>query len=199
MTDIPLGAKVRCAGSACGRATHVIINPRTLQVTHWVVREKGLHHTARLVPVDQVIQTAGDVIKLCCTRDDLATMKPFIVTQYVQVESLCHKAYPSVYADRADWEWVPVKHERVPPGRVAVRRGTKVQAVDGHVGRVEEFLVDPSNGRITHLVMREGHSWAPKDVTISISDIGRIGERAVYLTLDKHSVESLPAVPAKWH
>jgi uncharacterized protein YrrD len=177
----------------------VIINPTTQQVTHWVVREKGLHHTERLVPVDQVMQTTCDVINLRCTRDELATMKPFIVTQYVQVEALRNKAYPSAYADRADWEWVPVKHECTPPGRVAVRRGTKVQAVDGRVGRVEEFLMDPTSGRITHLVMREGHSWAPKDVTIPISDIGSIGERAVYLTLDRHSVESLPAVPVKWH
>jgi sporulation protein YlmC with PRC-barrel domain len=144
------------------------------------------------------MQTTCDVINLCCTRDDLATMKPFIVTQYVQVESLRSKAHPSAYVGRASWEWVSVKHECIPPGRVAVRRGAKVQAVDGRVGRVEEFLMDSTSGRITHLVMREGHSWAPKDVSIPVSEIGCIGERAVYLMLDRHSVESLPAVPVKW-
>jgi uncharacterized protein YrrD len=199
MTDIPLGARVECAGSTCGRATHVIINPTTQQVTHFVVREKGLLHTERLVPVDQVMQTKRDVVNLCCTRDELAAMKPFIVTQYVQVEFLRSKDYPSDYTYRHNWEWVPVKHEHIPRGGLAVRRGARVQAIDGRVGRVEEFLMDPASGHLTHLVMRRGHSWVPKDVTIPISEISRIGKRAVYLTLDRHSVESLPAVPVKWH
>jgi sporulation protein YlmC with PRC-barrel domain len=64
------------------------------------------------------------------------------------------------------------------------------------VGRVDEFLVDPENEHITHLVMREGHLWEQKEVTIPVSAIARVEEDAVYLKLDKASIEALPAVPA---
>jgi len=43
-----------------------------------------------------------------------------------------------------------------------VRRGTRVEATDGHVGHVDEFVVNPENGHITHSVMREGHLWGKK-------------------------------------
>jgi sporulation protein YlmC with PRC-barrel domain len=159
-------------------------------VTHLVVREKGLHHTERLVPFDEIAETTADLICLRCTRGELIAKEPFFETQYLLVERHLYRGCMDV-----DWpnaapvteEWVPVKHERIPPGRLVVRRGTDVQAADGRVGRVKEFLMDPTSGRVTHLVMREGHSWAPKDVTIPVSDIRRIGERAVYLAMDKHS------------
>ena len=50
--------------------------------------------------------------------------------------------------------------EQIPAGELAVRRGAKVEATDGRVGQVDEFLIDPSNGQISHLILREGHLWA---------------------------------------
>ena len=67
---------------------------------------------------------------------------------------------------------VPVEHLQIPPGELAVRRGTRVEATDGYVGKVDEFVVNPDNGHITHLVMREGHLWGKKDVTIPLSAMG---------------------------
>ena len=37
---------------------------------------------------------------------------------------------------------VDEKVRRIPPGELAVRRGARVRATDGRVGRVDEFLVD---------------------------------------------------------
>ena len=36
-----------------------------------------------------------------------------------------------------------------------------------------------------------------KDVTIPVSEIDRIEENTVYLELDKHSIEALPAIPVQ--
>jgi sporulation protein YlmC with PRC-barrel domain len=72
-----------------------------------------------------------------------------------------------------------------------------VEATDGHVGQVDEFLVDPTNEHITHLVLREGHLWGQKDVTIPVSQIDRIEQDVVYLKLDKHGIEKLPSVPVR--
>jgi sporulation protein YlmC with PRC-barrel domain len=92
---------------------------------------------------------------------------------------------------------VPIEHEHVPAGELAIRRGARVEAADGHVGRVDEFLVDPANGHITHLVLREGHLWGQKDVTVPVSQIERIEEDTVYLKLDKHSIGALPTIPIR--
>jgi sporulation protein YlmC with PRC-barrel domain len=100
---------------------------------------------------------------------------------------------PYVSADRIVYE--SVKEQQIPPGELAVRRGTRVEATDGYVGKVDEFVVNPENGHITHLVMREGHLWGKKDVIIPISAMGDTHEDTVFLKLNKHQIESLPTFP----
>jgi hypothetical protein len=90
---------------------------------------------------------------------------------------------------------VPVEHRQIPPGELAVRRDTHVEATDGYVGRVDEFVVNTENGYITHLVMREGHLWGQKDVIIPLSAMGDTRDDTVFLKLDKHQIESLPTFP----
>jgi uncharacterized protein YrrD len=179
----------------------VIISPVAQRVTHLVVREKGIHGKERLVPFDQVRHTTRDSISLGSSRRELASMEPFIETLYVQEEYPGKDdVYPSsVFAHPHGQGWLPVKHERIPWGALAVRQGTPVRATDGRVGRVQEFLIDPVSGALTQLVLREGHAWARRDASIPISSVSCIGERAVFLKLDKSSVESLPAVPVKRH
>ena len=90
---------------------------------------------------------------------------------------------------------VPVEHQQIPPGELAVHRGTRIEATDGFVGHVDEFVVNPENGHITHLVMREGHLWGQKDVIIPISALGDSHADTVFLKLDKQKIESLPTFP----
>jgi hypothetical protein len=54
---------------------------------------------------------------------------------------------------------VPTEHQQIPPGELAVRRGTRLEATDGYVSKVDEFVVNPEKGHITHMVMQEGHLW----------------------------------------
>ncbi|HEX2037802.1 MAG TPA: PRC-barrel domain-containing protein [Chloroflexota bacterium] len=79
---------------------------------------------------------------------------------------------------------------------MAVARGTTVEATDGTVGQVDDFVVDPATERITHLVLRKGHLWGTRDVTVPVDAISRIDELAVRLKLDKRAVGALPSVPA---
>ena len=200
--DIPVKAEVTCVDGVCGQSTYVIMNPITRQVTHLVVKEDRMPHTERLVPVDLVANTTHDLIQLRCTTDEVASLDPFTETEYV-VERI-----PDVeYLEETYLVWpyhipeirtsIPITHQRIPHGELAVRRGARVEATDGHVGRVDEFLVDPVDTHITHLVLREGHLWGQKDVTIPVSHIDRIEEDTVYLKLDKHSIEALPAIPIR--
>lgn len=191
--DIPVNANVRCADGDCGQSVDVIVNPVTQQVTHVVVRERKAPHAQRLVPVEWVMEATPHLIHLRCTCDELADMEEFVKREYITV-------WPSsIFSSSSMPEpaVVTLKDERVPPGELVIRQGARVEASDGHVGQVDEFLIDPTNEHITHLVLREGHLWGKKDVTIPISEIDRIEENMVHLKLDKHSIEKLPSVPVR--
>jgi hypothetical protein len=58
-------------------------------------------------------------------------------------------------------------------------------------------LIDPGNDQITHLVMREGHLWGQKDVTIPVGQIDHYKGNTVYLKLNKRAIEALPAIPVR--
>jgi hypothetical protein len=197
--DFPLKAKVNCADGECGRSTYLIINPVSRQVTHLVVAEMRAPHSERLVPVNWIDETAPDMILLSCNRDKFGKMRPFVETEYLRELLPDYDNAPEDY-----WllpykvpqaiKTVQAKHQRIPHGELAVQRGARVEATDGHVGRVDEFLVDGTDMHITHLVLREGHLWGEQDVTIPVSEIDRIEEETVHLKLDKRQVEALPAI-----
>jgi sporulation protein YlmC with PRC-barrel domain len=197
--DIPVNAEVHCADGLCGRSTYIILNPVTRRVTHLVVKKKRFPHTEYLVPIDYVVEATSQLIRLRCAGRELVTFEAFIETEFVssnfpEYAGDPYMTWPYVIPEA---ETLPLEHERIPPGELAIRRGARVEATDGHVGRVDEFLVDPTNGYITHLVLREGHLWGQKDVTISVSQIDHIEEDSVYLKLDKHSIEMLPTIPVR--
>jgi sporulation protein YlmC with PRC-barrel domain len=198
--DLPVKAGVYCADGHGGHSTHVVAKPDTQQATHLVVKEDRIPFTERLVSIDQVAQTTPELIRLRCTKDELAQMPPFIQTEYILAAIPNYRAqygqYPNLPLDvPMEKRYIPLEHESIPAGELAVHRGAAVEASDGYAGRVDEFLVDPENEHITHLVMRKGYLWEQKEVTVPISAIARVEEDAVYLKLDKASIETLPAVP----
>ena len=195
--DIPVNADVYCDGHRCGVSTYIIMNPTTKKITHLVVKEKSFPHIERLVPIEFVLETSPQKIQLRCTPNQLEELESFIETDFTRTvipeyASSKFMTWPYVIPET---EMIPVPHKRIPPGELAVRRGAHVEATDGHAGRVDEFLVNPTDGYITHLVLREGHLWGQKDVTIPVSQIDHIENNTVHLKLDKHSVEALPSIP----
>ncbi len=65
--------------------------------------------------------------------------------------------------------------------------------------QVDELVVDPDSGKITHLLMRKGHLWGEKDVAIPVTAIDVVTADEVYLNIDKEAVAVLPSVPVKWY
>jgi sporulation protein YlmC with PRC-barrel domain len=203
--EIPLNAQVECTDGVCGRSAYVLINPVIDQVTYLVVKEDASPNTEYIVPVDFVTETIADMIRLRCSKAELEKMDPFITTTFIKAKlpekSLGYGGMygtgsyyqPYVTAERTIYE--SVENKQIPPGELAVQRGTRIEATDGYVGHVDEFVVNPENGHITHLVMREGHLWGQKDVIIPLSAMGDTREDTVFLKLDKHQIETLPTFP----
>jgi sporulation protein YlmC with PRC-barrel domain len=197
--DIPVNTDVYCTDHHCGVSTYIIINPTTKKVTHLVVKEKAFPHIERLVPIDLVLETSPQKIQLRCAPNQLEELDSFIETEFMRtvIPEYIGSQFMNWPYVIPETEMITVEHERIPPGELAVRRGARVEAADGHAGQVDEFLINPADGYITHLVLREGHLWGQKDVTIPVSQIDHIEEDAVYLKLDKQSVETLPSIPIR--
>jgi len=208
--EIPLQAQVECTDGVCGHSVYVLINPVLDQVTHLVVREDSSPNTEYIVPIDVVSETIADTIQLRCSKAELEKMDPFVKTTFIREKvperDFGHGGgmigtgsfYYMPYVTPEITVYETEKTQQIPPGELAVRRGTRVEATDGYVGRVDEFVVNPENGHITHLVMREGHLWGQKDVIIPLSAMGdprEDREDTVSLKLDKHQIESLPTFP----
>jgi sporulation protein YlmC with PRC-barrel domain len=200
-------AKVQCADGKCGKSTYLIVNPVKRAVTHFVVKDKKLPGSSdRLVPVEKIADTSDGLIRLDCTRAEVAAMPSFTVKHYVKGKEgdgdsdSAGDAYvltqPVVAYDT--WEG-PLPAERMPPGELAVYRGMDVSTAQGKVGQVDELVVDPDSGEITHLLMRQGHLWGKKDVAIPVTAIDTVEADEVYLNIDKDAVGALPPVPVKRH
>jgi len=203
--EIPLNVKVECTDGVCGRSVFVLIDPVADQVTHLVVKE-DVSNTEYIVPVDFVAETIADTIRLRCNKAKLEKMHPFIKTKFME-EKVPNSNFGSggtyglgsyyylPYVNSEIPVYEAVEQQQIPPGELAVSRGTRVEATDGFVGKVDEFVVNPKNGHITHLVMHEGHLWGRKDVIIPVSAMGDTHDDTVFLKLDKHQIESLPTFP----
>jgi sporulation protein YlmC with PRC-barrel domain len=205
--EIPLNAQVECTDGVYGRSVCVLINPVADQVANVVVREDTSPNKEYIVPVEDISETTVDTIQLRCSKAELEKMDPFIKTTFIeeQVPDINYSYAGGMYG-MGSYYYLPyittertvydsVKNQQIPPGELAVRRGTRVEATDGVVGKVDEFVVNPENGHITHLVMREGHLWGKKDVIIPLSAMGDTRADTVFLKLDKQQIESLPTVP----
>lgn len=193
--DIPMNAEVLCIDGMCGHTTSIIVNPITQQVTHIVVKEKHSPHIERLVPEDLIQETTPETIRLNCSAKDLATVDEFIGLRFIQAQlprnipvGVSTTVWPFVIPDDTT---LVSKEERIPPGELAIHRGARVEASDGPIGQVDEFLVDPKDGKITHLILREGHLWGKKDVPIPVSEIEKINDGTVHIKLNKHAIAGL--------
>ncbi len=197
--NVDIRAEVHCIDGAAGRCTRVVVNPTTLQMNNLVVKEDEYPLAERLVPLKYVISTDANGIKLDRTRLQFALMEEFMVLDHVQVDVPdYHESAEAVFMG----EQIPAKavttailRENIPAGELAIDSNTRVEAIDGWVGQVDELEVEQETGQITSLVMRTGHLWEPKGVAIPAALIDRLGKEAAFVKLHRLDIEALAVVP----
>jgi len=192
-------ANVSSSDGPCGQSTRVILKPTTHEITHLVVSNELFPKTEYLVSIDQVTESTPDHIQLNCSCEELSKMPIFDQIEFVPSGLPWSTGNPYMiwpfYTPAVPY--IALEKEHIPVDELALGRGARVEAVDGHIGRVDEFVIDPSNDHITHLVMREGHLWGQKDVTIPVSQIDHYKDNTVYLKLNKQDIEKLPGIPVR--
>jgi sporulation protein YlmC with PRC-barrel domain len=210
-TGLKIGARANCSDGFCGEVTRMVIDPTTRTVTHLVIEPRHRREPGRLVPLDLVESTAGE-IRLRCTIAEFGNLD--LSDDVELAEGL---GYEGGYGSAESVQGYggtggmgvggsvsgmgigmglghaprTIVHDNVPLGETELRQGEHVHALDGEIGRVEGFLIDPSDHQVTHVLLQEGHFWGHKEVTIPISAVAGIDD-GIRLNITKKDVQDLP-------
>jgi hypothetical protein len=208
---LEFGRRVRCSDGAFGELEDVVIDPGRRQVTHLVVVPEHPQGQARLVPIELADSAAGGgAIALRCTLAEGHALPP--------VREIAYLRLGTAPDDSPDWdvgvrdvysmpsydagamvEYHPdpdpavlMRYDRVPKGEAELRRDSDVLTADGHhLGTVDAFLVQ--DGRITHVVLRRGHLWGQREVSVPVAAFAEVRTDGITLRLTKAEVHALPS------
>jgi sporulation protein YlmC with PRC-barrel domain len=210
-TTFTIGAAAVCSDGPCGVVSRVVVDPVARALTHLVIEPEHRSGLGRLVPLDLVEAGAGaDEVRLRVTLAEFEKLPSAEETDFLPGGSgyeayAAHEAYywPYFGLDSSADPSIALAsgietRDMLPPGEIGVRRGETVHASDGEIGRVEGFVVDSSQGHVTHVLLQEGHLWGRKEVAIPVDAVARI-DRGITVNLTKHEIEALPAVGVAAH
>jgi hypothetical protein len=196
-----IGARASCTDGHCGEVRRLIIDPATETVTHLVIQPGHRQEAGRLVPV-HLVETTDREIRLRCTRADFDKLdhaaerdmvegpeSSQIVAGPESLQMVGRLGRMTAGASRH----ATVLEDVIPVGEKEVGPGDQVHAVDGEIGQVQGFLVDPGDDRVTHVLLQEGHLWGRKKVAIPISAVTGV-DAGIRLNLTKEQVGELPTV-----
>jgi sporulation protein YlmC with PRC-barrel domain len=162
-----------------------------------------------LVAVDQ----ENEYIKINLTKKEiedspsLNTDQP--VSRQFEEDYFQYYRWPQYWVGPNNWgEYAAI--ERDPAKRVACNQGGKgwdshlrsmhdvsgyhIQATDGHIGHVEDFIIDDETWTIRYLVIDTQNWWPGKKVLISPQWIERISlsESTVFIKLNREAIMQSP-------
>jgi len=190
-SQFTIGARASCTDGHCGEVRRLIIDPATETVTHLVIQPGHRQEAGRLVPV-HLVETADGEIRLRCTRAEFDKLD-----QSAERDMVAGPESPEIAGRQgvtvAALRGATVFEDVIPVGEKEVGPGDLVHAVDGEIGRVQGFLVNPDDDRVTHVLLLEGHLWGRKKVAIPISAVTGV-DAGIRLNLTKEQVGDLPPV-----
>jgi sporulation protein YlmC with PRC-barrel domain len=212
---LDLDAKVRASdGEDIGSVDRAVVDPRTNEVTHIVVRTGPIFGRDIMVPRKDLERGSqdGDTIQLDLTKDELKEFPDFVMEQY--------GTPPPTWVDPAGYgfpstgyAWpiavdpmmgpVPMmlpeedpdaKFEE--PDQVTITKGALV--LDRHsddIGVVDDVRFDAESGQLQGFVLRVGGALRTlfgggDTVEVSRHQIEHVGESLVRLRLAKEEVEA---------
>src|SRR5438132_1355387 len=136
-------------GQDIGKIDRVVMNPRTKQVTHVVLRKDALIPEDKVIPIEHVVTATNRQITLRETADGIDKLPPFEEDHYIPsgveysrdyISGYAYPVYPYPPLGSTAWNAVPgttyMETERnIPINTEALREGSKVVSNDDkHVG-----------------------------------------------------------------
>ena len=191
--EIDLGSSVTCTDGRAGKVVGLIADPVGRSLAHLAIGPEHLPGRVRLVPVGLVAAAGPAVVELACSLEGFRALPEFHDVEFVPEGA----EYPDVGYE-SSWPYfgaptrrVAVFVDRVPPGEVEIRRHEHVSAADGAIGHVEGLAVNDA-GRITHVLLEEGHLWGRKEVAIPVASLERIDVDGIHVRLSRREIADLP-------
>jgi hypothetical protein len=142
-----------------------VVDSPTLVVTHLIVEPELGSRVGKLVPI-RLVEAADDSAEIHC---DLAAFNALVDAD----ESMSNA--PS-------------------SGHIAVRGDQHVFTTDGEIGKIRAVVVDAGNGRVTHILLQEGHLWGKREVAIPWASVTSL-DGGVHVSLTSEAIKELPPVP----
>lgn len=200
-----------------GRIERVVIDPRTREITHLVVRQGFLVTEDKVMSLDLVETVGQDRLLLNREADDMPDLPPFEETHFVPLDNQeIQQTYPLGYVRPIYWyppmTSTPPPHNypadyvgytgppydtqikrNIPDDTVPLKEGAKVISYDAaHVGDVEQVFTHPTTDQATHFVISQG--WLLKErKVVPLNWLNSISEEQVQLAVNSRIIENLPA------
>jgi sporulation protein YlmC with PRC-barrel domain len=212
---VDLDAKVRARdGEDIGSVDRAIVDPRTNEVTHVVVRTGAMFGRDIMVPREDVERANqdGDTIQLDLSKDELERLPDYVPEQYGAPPPTW--VAPAGYGFPASgYAWpvamdpmtgpmpmeIPAEYvddDTGEPDQVSLSKGALVlDRNDDDIGVVDDVRFDAETGRLQGFVLRVGGALRTlfgggDTVEVSRSQIESVGESIVKLRLAKEEVEA---------
>jgi len=195
-----------------GRLERVVIDPKSNEVTHLIVRHGRVAPQDKVLPIDRVEVGTENGIVMRLTTAEFEQLPEFEETQFVAADEAKLERtdpndpvrnVPTIY-------WLPVSPRslllpefvesgyrvetqlNIPAGTIAVKEGARVISRDGkHTGKVDEILTATESDRITHVLIAQG-SFVKAKKLIPIGWIDVLGEDEVHLVVRSSTIDKLP-------
>jgi uncharacterized protein YrrD len=200
-----------------GKIDRVVIDPRTKEITHLVIRKGLLLPEDKVIPISLVASANDDRVQLREDAGDLDQFPAFEEINYVPLHNFdaLQADYQEGYARPLYWypsadlatlgrtgmlgipvtgypaEYAAETRQNIPPDSIALEAGAKVISADGkHAGDLDAVLSDPSINRVTHFILKEGFLSKEKKL-IPVDWISRVDENEIHLTVGSQTIEHL--------
>jgi uncharacterized protein YrrD len=203
-------------GDKVGRIDRVVIDPKSNEVTHLVVKKGILFTRDKVVPLDRVEAANGNEVVLKAGPTDPDGFPDFEETHYIsidQVEPYAKRGFGGVrplawyyplpggawwrrrmggYPGYPDPPYARRTELNIPEDTVSLEEGAKVVSSDDEdVGNVERVYVGEEEQRVTHLLISQGVISKVRRLIPSMWVENVLMDR-VRLSISKDFVEDLP-------
>ena len=173
--EFKIGSRASCSDGFCGEVSRMIIDPAARAVTHLVIEPKHRREPGRLVPLGLVDTAAGEITLRC-------TLAEFGLDRAEETDLAEGAGYGGGYGQAEAVHGYggtggmgvggsssgmgigmglghrarTVVEDVVPLGETDLRPGEHVHALDGAIGQVQGFIVDPGDHHVTRAAPRRG-------------------------------------------
>jgi uncharacterized protein YrrD len=204
------------SGQEVGRIDRVVIDPKSKELTHFVVKKGFLFTKDKVIAIDDIESATDERVLLKEGRQDPDDFPDFEETHYVPLRNGGTAAdhgsggrdplawyYPLpggawwrtrnfTYPGMSKPSYVRRTDTNIPKGTVALEEGAKVLSADGeHVGDIEKVFADDEEQRVTHLVISQGLVSKSRRLIPSMW-VESVSEEIVRLSVGERFIEALP-------